>query len=183
MSWMPSAWMTTGKIIRRLKKRKYERYSMTLHWVSLKTRERVVWNLLFSQAIFIFTRLFIQDEAGSIHNIDMRGQHLFWSNRSCFTLTSKSFHEFQRWGFCQTYSYEELSHICMSVSVLRKLTAKRNNVMGKLKRRDIIKEYTDFASQTYAPLSRIGYFLDNLSERYVVKTFYLDTFAGKASWN
>lgn len=55
--------------------------------------------------------------------------------------------------------------------------------MGKLKRRDIIKEYTDFASQTYAPLSRIGYFPDNLSERYVVKTFYLDTFAGKASWN
>ncbi|XP_010142939.1 PREDICTED: protein MAATS1 [Buceros rhinoceros silvestris] len=62
--------------------------------------------------------------------------------------------------------------------MLRKLTAKRKNVMGKLKRRDIIKEYTDFASQTYAPLSRIGYFPDNLSERYVVKNFYLDTFAG-----
>nr|XP_009940160.1 PREDICTED: protein MAATS1 [Opisthocomus hoazin] len=61
---------------------------------------------------------------------------------------------------------------------LRKLIAKRNNVMGKLERRDIIKEYTDFASQTYAPLSRIGYFPDNHSERYVVKNFYLNTFAG-----
>ncbi|KAM6097526.1 cilia- and flagella-associated protein 91 isoform 2-T2 [Chlamydotis macqueenii] len=62
--------------------------------------------------------------------------------------------------------------------MLRKLIAKRNNVMGKLERRDIIKEYTDFASQTYAPLSRIGYFPDNHSERYVVKNFYLNTFTG-----
>uniref|UniRef100_A0A8D0FXP5 Cilia- and flagella-associated protein 91 n=1 Tax=Strix occidentalis caurina TaxID=311401 RepID=A0A8D0FXP5_STROC len=61
---------------------------------------------------------------------------------------------------------------------LRKLIAKGNNVMGKLERRDIIKEYTDFASQTYAPLSRIGYFPDNHSERYVVKNLYLNTFAG-----
>ncbi|NXC40041.1 CFA91 protein, partial [Penelope pileata] len=62
--------------------------------------------------------------------------------------------------------------------MLRKLIAKRKNVMGKLERRDIIKEYTDFASQTYAPLSRIGYFPDNHSERYVVKNFFLNTFAG-----
>lgn len=62
--------------------------------------------------------------------------------------------------------------------MLRKLVAKRKNVMGKLERRDIIKEYTNFASQTYAPLSRIGYFPDNHSERYVVKNFYLNTFAG-----
>ncbi|KAM9299894.1 LOW QUALITY PROTEIN: cilia- and flagella-associated protein 91 [Morus bassanus] len=62
--------------------------------------------------------------------------------------------------------------------MLRKLIAKRKNMMGKLERRDIIKEYTDFASQTYAPLSRIGYFPDNHSERYVVKNFYLNTFAG-----
>uniref|UniRef100_A0A8B9USC9 Cilia- and flagella-associated protein 91 n=1 Tax=Anas zonorhyncha TaxID=75864 RepID=A0A8B9USC9_9AVES len=64
------------------------------------------------------------------------------------------------------------------VLMLRKLIAKRKNVMGKLERRDIIKEYTDFASQTYAPLSRIGYFPDNHSERFVVKNFYLNTFAG-----
>ncbi|NXD71325.1 CFA91 protein, partial [Eolophus roseicapillus] len=62
--------------------------------------------------------------------------------------------------------------------MLRKLIAKRKNVMGKLERRDIIKEYIDFASQPYAPLSRIGYFPDNHSERYMVKNFYLNTFAG-----
>uniref|UniRef100_A0A8C2U3F9 Cilia- and flagella-associated protein 91 n=1 Tax=Coturnix japonica TaxID=93934 RepID=A0A8C2U3F9_COTJA len=62
--------------------------------------------------------------------------------------------------------------------MLRKLIAKSKNVMGKLERRDIIKDYTNFASQTYAPLSRIGYFPDNHSERYIVKNFYLNTFAG-----
>ncbi|XP_010147847.1 PREDICTED: protein MAATS1, partial [Eurypyga helias] len=62
--------------------------------------------------------------------------------------------------------------------MLRKLIAKRHNVMGKLERGDIIREYTDFASQTYTPLSRIGYFPDNHSERYVVKNLYLNTFAG-----
>ncbi|NWX21118.1 CFA91 protein, partial [Aegotheles bennettii] len=71
---------------------------------------------------------------------------------------------------------KKIEHDC--ALMLRKLIAKRKNVMGKLERRDIIKEYTDFASQTYAPLSRIGYFLDNHSEHYVVKNFYLNTFAG-----
>ncbi|NXX91488.1 CFA91 protein, partial [Centropus bengalensis] len=62
---------------------------------------------------------------------------------------------------------------------LRKLIAKSKNVMGKLERRDIIKDYTDFSSQTYVPLSRIGFFPDNHSERFVVKSFYhLNTFAG-----
>ncbi|XP_009990364.1 PREDICTED: protein MAATS1-like [Tauraco erythrolophus] len=71
---------------------------------------------------------------------------------------------------------KKIQHDC--ALMLRKLIAKRKNVMGKLERRDIIKEYTDFASQTYAPLSRIGYFPDNHSERYVVKNIYLSTFAG-----
>ncbi|KAM6099187.1 cilia- and flagella-associated protein 91 isoform 2-T3 [Theristicus caerulescens] len=71
---------------------------------------------------------------------------------------------------------KKIQHDC--ALMLRKLIAKRKNVTGKLERRDIIKEYSDFASQTYAPLSRIGYFPDNHSERYVVKNFYLNTFAG-----
>ncbi|XP_065700010.2 cilia- and flagella-associated protein 91 [Patagioenas fasciata] len=63
--------------------------------------------------------------------------------------------------------------------MLRKLIAKsKKNVMGKLERRDIIKDYTDFGSQTYAPLSKTGYFPDNHSEHYVVENFYLNTFAG-----
>ncbi|KGL89084.1 Protein MAATS1, partial [Charadrius vociferus] len=71
---------------------------------------------------------------------------------------------------------KKIQHDC--ALMLRKLIAKSKNVMGKLERRDIIKEYTDFGSQTYAPLSRIGYFPDNHSERYVVKNLYLNTFAG-----
>ncbi|NWI12799.1 CFA91 protein, partial [Crypturellus soui] len=62
--------------------------------------------------------------------------------------------------------------------MVRKLIAKRKNVRGKLVGRDIIEDYADFASQTYAPLSRIGYFPDNHAERYVVKNYYLNTFAG-----
>ncbi|XP_068022045.1 cilia- and flagella-associated protein 91 isoform X2 [Melanerpes formicivorus] len=71
---------------------------------------------------------------------------------------------------------KKVHHDC--ALMLRKLIAQRKNVMGKLERRDIIKEYTDFASETYAPLSRHGYFPDNHAERYVVRSFYLDTFAG-----
>ncbi|NXM93787.1 CFA91 protein, partial [Sylvia borin] len=70
----------------------------------------------------------------------------------------------------------KIHHDC--ALMLRKLIAKRKNWMGKLERRDIIKEYNDFSSQTYAPLSRIGFFPDDNSDYYVVKNFYLNTFAG-----
>ncbi|XP_027734701.1 cilia- and flagella-associated protein 91 isoform X2 [Empidonax traillii] len=71
---------------------------------------------------------------------------------------------------------KKIRHDC--ALMLRKLIANRKNMMGKLDRRDIIKEYTDFSSQTYAPLSRIGFFPDNNSDCYAVKNFYLNTFAG-----
>uniref|UniRef100_A0A8C9F4W1 Cilia- and flagella-associated protein 91 n=1 Tax=Pavo cristatus TaxID=9049 RepID=A0A8C9F4W1_PAVCR len=84
-----------------------------------------------------------------------------------------------RWQNHQKAKEEKIKKIQHDFALmLRKLIAKRKNVMGKLERRDIIKEYTNFASQTYAPLSRIGYFPDNHSERYVVKNFYLNTFGG-----
>ncbi|NXQ20020.1 CFA91 protein, partial [Peucedramus taeniatus] len=70
----------------------------------------------------------------------------------------------------------EIQHDC--ALMLRKLIAKRKNWMGKLERRDIIREYNDFSSQTYAPLSRIGFFPDNNSDYYAVKNYYLNTFAG-----
>ncbi|NXM34204.1 CFA91 protein, partial [Oxyruncus cristatus] len=71
---------------------------------------------------------------------------------------------------------KKIRHDC--ALMLRKLIAHRKNMMGKLDRRDIIQEYSDFTSQTYAPLSRIGFFPDNNSDCYVVKNFYLNTFAG-----
>ncbi|KAL0963416.1 hypothetical protein UPYG_G00306150 [Umbra pygmaea] len=64
------------------------------------------------------------------------------------------------------------------ITSMRKLTAKRRNVEGKLERRDIIKEYTNHSSQTYAPLSRIGLFPDRHSQCNVVKSHYLDTYEG-----
>ncbi|NWR31721.1 CFA91 protein, partial [Tachuris rubrigastra] len=84
-----------------------------------------------------------------------------------------------RWQNLQRAKEEKIKKIRHDYALaLRKLTAKRKNMMAKLDRRDIIKEYTDFSSQTYAPLSRIGFFPDNNSDCYVVKNYYLNTFAG-----
>lgn len=47
-----------------------------------------------------------------------------------------------------------------------------------MERRDIIHEYSNFGSQTYAPLTRIGMFLDRGSEQYVVKSRHLSTYQG-----
>lgn len=55
---------------------------------------------------------------------------------------------------------------------------KRENVEEKFKRRNIIKDYSDYASQVYGPLSRLGRFPDN-DEDFVVKNHYLDTYEGK----
>lgn len=64
------------------------------------------------------------------------------------------------------------------VSNIRKLVRKGKNIEGKLQRRDIIKEYSDFASQVYGPLSRLGRFPDNNSEDFVVRNHYLNTYEG-----
>ena len=50
---------------------------------------------------------------------------------------------------------------------------------GKLERRDITKDYAAFNSETYAPRTRHGVFLDKGSEQYVVKSKYLSTYQGK----
>ncbi|NWQ79636.1 CFA91 protein, partial [Columbina picui] len=85
-----------------------------------------------------------------------------------------------RWRNHQKAKEEKIKKIQHDYALmLRKLIAKsKENVMGKLERRDIVKDYTDFGSQTYAPLSKTGYFPDNHSEHYVVENFYLNTFAG-----
>ncbi|XP_056010247.1 cilia- and flagella-associated protein 91-like isoform X1 [Ostrea edulis] len=64
------------------------------------------------------------------------------------------------------------------IKSIRKLTRKRGRVEGKLERRDIIQEFSNFGSQTYAPLTRIGMFLDRGSEQYVVKSRHLSTYQG-----
>ncbi|XP_037692116.1 cilia- and flagella-associated protein 91 isoform X2 [Choloepus didactylus] len=64
------------------------------------------------------------------------------------------------------------------VSIIRKLVEKGKNIEGKIERRNIIKDYSDFASQTYGPLSRLGRFPDNNSENFVVKNHFLNTYEG-----
>lgn len=61
---------------------------------------------------------------------------------------------------------------------MRKLKEKRKNVEGKLERRDIVKDYNTHNSQTYAPMSRVGVFLDRGSEQYNVQSFHLSTYQG-----
>ena len=65
-----------------------------------------------------------------------------------------------------------------SFAAIRKLTASRDNVENKLERRDFTKDYVNPDSQTYAPLTRVGVFLDRNSESYNVKSRYLSTYDG-----
>ncbi|ESO99083.1 hypothetical protein LOTGIDRAFT_142246, partial [Lottia gigantea] len=64
------------------------------------------------------------------------------------------------------------------IKTIRKLTEKRRNIEGKLERRNIVNDYSEFGSQTYAPKTRIGIFLDRGSEQFVVKSRHLSTYQG-----
>ncbi|XP_070549252.1 cilia- and flagella-associated protein 91-like [Ptychodera flava] len=64
------------------------------------------------------------------------------------------------------------------IKTIRKLTEKRRKVEGKLERRQITHDYSMFGSQVYAPMTRLGVFLDRGSEQYVVKSRYLSTYQG-----
>ncbi|XP_052061447.1 cilia- and flagella-associated protein 91-like [Mytilus californianus] len=64
------------------------------------------------------------------------------------------------------------------IKTIRKLTGKRAKVEGKLERRDVIQDFSNYGSQTYAPLTRIGMFLDRGSEQFVVKSKHLSTYQG-----
>ena len=65
------------------------------------------------------------------------------------------------------------------LSALRKLTQQSANVEGKLEKRNVIGEYTNFDSQVYAPKTRIGMHLDTGSEQYDVKSQFTSTLEGK----
>lgn len=64
------------------------------------------------------------------------------------------------------------------IRTIRKLTKKRESINGKLAPRDYLEEYSDPSSQVYAPISRIGVFLDRGSEQFVVNSRYLSTYQG-----
>ncbi|XP_056321628.1 cilia- and flagella-associated protein 91 [Danio aesculapii] len=64
------------------------------------------------------------------------------------------------------------------IIAMRKLLAKRKNVEGNLEKRDIIKDYSDYGSQMYAPLARMGQTPDRNSNRSTVKSHFLSTYQG-----
>lgn len=64
------------------------------------------------------------------------------------------------------------------LSAIRKLTEKRRKVEGKLERRDVINDFSNYGSQSYAPLTRVGIFIDRGSEQFVVKSRHLNTYQG-----
>ncbi|XP_053561762.1 cilia- and flagella-associated protein 91 [Bombina bombina] len=83
------------------------------------------------------------------------------------------------WCKRQTEKEERMKQIRKEhIKAIRKLTHKMGNVEGKLERRNIIQEYSNYGSQTYAPLSRIGFFPDQLSENYIVKSAFLSSYQG-----
>uniref|UniRef100_A0A8C9RFB5 Cilia- and flagella-associated protein 91 n=1 Tax=Scleropages formosus TaxID=113540 RepID=A0A8C9RFB5_SCLFO len=61
-------------------------------------------------------------------------------------------------------------------SSIRKLIAKRRNVEGKLERRDIVKDYSDYASQVYAPPSHLGLLPDPNSKGSAVNSRFLGSY-------
>ena len=63
-------------------------------------------------------------------------------------------------------------------AAIRKLTEKRRRVEGSLERRDVTRDYADSGSQAFAPLTRIGVFLDRNSEQYVVRSRYVNSYQG-----
>ncbi|XP_072441404.1 cilia- and flagella-associated protein 91 [Chiloscyllium punctatum] len=64
------------------------------------------------------------------------------------------------------------------IKEIRKLTAKRRNVEGKLERRNCIQDYANYGSQVYAPVSRNGRFPDQNAECFIVKSHFLSTLNG-----
>ncbi|KAF0875229.1 CFA91 protein, partial [Crocuta crocuta] len=84
-----------------------------------------------------------------------------------------------QWSKLQEAKEAKLARIQQKhVSAIRKLVGKGKNIEGKLERRSIIKDYSDYASQVYGPLSRLGRFPDNNSEDFIVKNHYLNTYEG-----
>lgn len=68
-----------------------------------------------------------------------------------------------------------------SIKRLRKLSRARREVEGNLERRNIVKDYADPSSTTFAPLSRQGGSVhDRKADHYRVQSRHVDTFEGLA---
>lgn len=61
---------------------------------------------------------------------------------------------------------------------IRALLRKRSQVETKYIKNDIVRDYTKYESSAYGPLTRNGYFPDKLTDKYLVKSRFLDTYTG-----
>ncbi|CAF1259261.1 unnamed protein product [Rotaria sordida] len=61
---------------------------------------------------------------------------------------------------------------------IRALLRKRSQIETKYVKNDIIRAYTKYESTAYGPLTRNGYFPDKLTDKYLVKSRFLDTYTG-----
>ncbi|XP_062862513.1 cilia- and flagella-associated protein 91 isoform X2 [Trichomycterus rosablanca] len=85
----------------------------------------------------------------------------------------------ERFSQLQKQKEERLQKIRNNyVLCLRKLSAKRRAVEGRLERRDIINDHLNYSSETYAPLSRHGIFPERHPKSNTVKSHFLNTYEG-----
>ncbi|XP_014665017.1 PREDICTED: protein MAATS1-like isoform X2 [Priapulus caudatus] len=83
------------------------------------------------------------------------------------------------WSKKQNVKEEKLKHIqAEHVKAMRKLLEKRKQVLGRPLKRDIVQDYSNHGSQTYAPICRNGVFQDVNADQYRVKSKYLDSYSG-----
>jgi len=71
--------------------------------------------------------------------------------------------------------------VCLCIAIRKMIERKKKTVEGRLIRQTVTDGYADFGSQAYAPLTRVGVFLDRNSEQFVVKNKYLANYAGRYS--
>ncbi|CAF0958700.1 unnamed protein product [Rotaria magnacalcarata] len=61
---------------------------------------------------------------------------------------------------------------------IRALLRKRSQLETRYVKNDIVRAYTKYESPAYGPLTRNGYFPDKLTDKYLVKSRFLDTYTG-----
>jgi hypothetical protein len=69
-------------------------------------------------------------------------------------------------------------YFCFFHSAIRALLRRRSQVETKYIKHDIIRDYTKYESEAYGPFTRNGYFPDKLTDKYLVKSRFLDTYTG-----
>ncbi|ESN94403.1 hypothetical protein HELRODRAFT_149301, partial [Helobdella robusta] len=83
------------------------------------------------------------------------------------------------WNRKEEEAHKKLAKLKFNnLRALRKISGKECLVERKILRRDVVKDYTDFGSQAFAPLTRIGVFLDMNAAKYEFDSYLLSSLQG-----